>query len=84
MDKEQATWEDSKAVMSLYELRRSKAQQEFALVVAIKYNEKRFYKYNSNKSTAREYLHHLLSVWGKTVIKDEEKDEKQCLLCLNL
>ncbi|KAK4827846.1 LOW QUALITY PROTEIN: hypothetical protein QYF61_021983 [Mycteria americana] len=75
--KGQATQEDYKDVVRLCreKIRRTKAQLEINMATAVKDNKKCFYKYISNKRTAKENLHPLLDVGGNIVTKDEEKAE---------
>ncbi|GAB0181668.1 hypothetical protein GRJ2_000632100 [Grus japonensis] len=76
-EKGQAPQEDCKDVVRLHreKMRRAKVQLELNLATTVKYNEKCFYKYISNKRRAKDNLHPLLDVRGNIVTKDEEKAE---------
>ena len=63
-------------------IRKAKAQLELNLAAAIKDNKKCFYKYVSEKRTARENLPPLLDVEGNLATEDEEKAEEYLMLSL--
>lgn len=56
-------------------IRRTKAQIEMSLDMAVKGNEKYFFKYFSNKRRTNENLHPLVDAGGKIVREDDKNAE---------